>query len=113
VEYRFDPRGGTSTGVVVLSGRLDLLTASDVKNHIQRLVADGWSQLVVDLGGVPYIDSSGLGALIGGLKAARHAGGDFRIARPPEQVRFVLQASTLDRVLVPYPTVEEALAEYL
>lgn len=112
MEYRFDARGGKSTGVVVLSGRLDLLAAADLKSRIQRLVADGWSQLVVDLGGVAFIDSSGLGALIGGLKAARVAGGDFRIARPAEQIRYILQVSTLDRVLTPYPTVEEALAGY-
>jgi len=112
VKYRFDARSPKSTGVVVLSGRLDLLVAADVKNQIQRLVSEGWSQLVVDLGEVPFIDSSGLGALIGGLKAARVAGGDFRIARPPEQIRYILQVSTLDRVLTPYPTVEEALAGY-
>lgn len=112
MEYRFDPVGGKPMGVVVLSGRLDLLAAADLKSRIQRLVADGWNQLVVDLGGVGFIDSSGLGALIGGLKAARVAGGDFRIARPAEQIRYILQVSTLDRVLTPYPTVEEALAGY-
>jgi anti-sigma B factor antagonist len=112
VEYKFDASGRKATGVVVLSGRLDLLAAGDLKTRIQRLVADGWSQLVVDLHAVPFIDSSGLGALIGGLKAARSAGGDFRIARPAEQIRYILQVSTLDRVLTPYSTVEEALAEY-
>lgn len=112
MEVRFDARGGKSTGVVTLSGRLDLLSAAELKSHIQKLVSEGWSKLVVDLSGVPFIDSSGLGALIGGLKAARQAGGDVRIARPAEQIRYVLQASTLDRVLTPYPTVEEALAGY-
>ena len=75
-------------------------------------MAEGWSQLVVDLHAVPFIDSSGLGALVGGLKAARKAGGDCRIARPPEQIRYILEVSTLDKVLTPYATVEEALAEY-
>jgi anti-sigma B factor antagonist len=112
MEYRFDASGRKATGIVRLSGRLDLLAAGDLKVRIQRLVAEGWSQLVVDLSAVPFIDSSGLGALIGGLKAARNAGGDFRIASPAEQIRYILQVSTLDRVLTPYSTVEEALAEY-
>jgi len=111
VEFRFDPRGD-ATGVVVLSGRLDLLAAADLKTRLQKLVSEGWSKLVVDLEAVPFIDSSGLGGLIGGLKAARVAGGDFRIARPTEQVRYILQVSTLDRVLTPYGSVDEALAGY-
>jgi anti-sigma B factor antagonist len=112
VKFKFDPKAEKSTGVVVLSGRLDLLAAPDLKSRIQRLVSDGWNKLVVDLGNVPFIDSSGLGALIGGLKAARVAGGDFRIARPAEQIRYILQVSSLDRVLTPYSTVEDALAGY-
>lgn len=112
MEFKFAPHGARATGVVVLSGRLDMLAAAELKSRIQRLVAEGWSQLVLDLSGVSFIDSSGLGALIGGLKAARTAGGDCRLARPVEQIRYVLQVSTLDRVLVQYPTVEEALAQY-
>jgi anti-sigma B factor antagonist len=111
MEFVFEAHGDT-TGVVVLSGRLDLLVAADMKARLQKLVADGWNRLVVDLHDVPFIDSSGLGAVIAGLKAARVAGGDFRIARPGEQIRHILQVSTLDRVLTPYNTVEEALAGY-
>src|SRR5687768_15494346 len=111
VKCHFSPSEKTSTGVVELSGRVDLLAASELKSRIQTLVAGGWNQLVIDLHAVPFMDSSGLGALVGGLKTARNAGGDFRIARPADQVRYMLQISTLDRVLTPYATVEEALAE--
>ena len=97
--------------VVRLVGRLDLLTAADVKQRLARAAAD-YRRLVVDLGQVTFIDSSGLGALVGGLKAARVAGGDLRIARPGDQARTVLELTTLDRVLRPYPTVDEALAGY-
>jgi anti-sigma B factor antagonist len=111
VEFQFEPHGD-ATGVVTLHGRLDLLAAADLKTRLQKLVSEGWSRLVVDLEKVPFIDSSGLGGLIGGLKAARVAGGDFRIAKPAEQVRYILQVSTLDRVLTPYSTVDDALAGY-
>jgi anti-sigma B factor antagonist len=112
VNFDFFPRIGAA-GVVVVSGRLDRVTAAELRRRIQALVAEGWSRLVVDLVNVSFIDSSGLGALIGALKAARVAGGDCRIARAGEPVRTALRASTLDRVLVPYPTVEAALAQYL
>lgn len=101
-----------TAAVVKPSGRLDLMVAADLKARIEALVADGFHQLVIDLDEVPFIDSSGLGALIGGLKAARGAGGDVRIARAHEQIRYVLRVSTLDGILTPYATVEDALAGY-
>jgi anti-anti-sigma factor len=111
MELRFEPQA-KPTGVVVVQGRLDLLAAAALKTELQRLVSDGWCRLVVDLEGVPFIDSSGLGGLIGGLKSARVAGGDFRIAMATEQVRYILKVSTLDQVLTPYSTVNEALEGY-
>lgn len=111
MEYRFEAHG-QSVGVVVLNGRLDLLSAAHLKESIQKAVAEGWTRLVIDLAGVVFVDSSGLGALISGLKAARVAGGDLRIARPTEQPKYILQVSTLDRVLVAYATIDEALAGY-
>lgn len=103
---------GDRTAVAAVDGRLDLLTAQEVKRQLQEAVATGLHRLVVDLHGVPFIDSSGLGALIGALKATRIAGGDLRIARPGDQVRYVLEISMLDRVLMCHATVEDALARY-
>lgn len=82
-----------------------------MKARLGQVVADGGKRLVVDLGEVSFVDSSGLGALVGGLKAGRH-GGDLRIARPAEQARTILELTTLNRVLRPYATVEEALAGF-
>ena len=96
--------------VVRLNGRLDLGSAADVKQRLTRAIAEGHHLVVVDLAAVAFIDSSGLGALISGLKAARYQNRELRIARPSEQARVVLELTTLDRVLRPYPTVEEALA---
>jgi anti-sigma B factor antagonist len=98
--------------VLRLAGRLDLLSAAMVRQRLAEAVAAGQHRLVVDLGEVPFIDSTGLTSLIGGLKAARQAGGDLRLARPSEQARTILRLTRLDRVLQPYPTVEEALAGY-
>jgi anti-anti-sigma factor len=67
---------------------------------------------VVDLNDVPFIDSSGLAALISGLKAARTAGGDLRIARPSDQARMLFELTRLDKVLLAYPSVEDAVANY-
>lgn len=99
-----------SAVVLHATGRLNLTNATDLKAVLASEVADGRSRLVLDLGGVDFIDSSGLGAVISGLKVARQAGGDLKIAAAGEQVRTVLKLTNLDRVLRPHASVEDALS---
>jgi anti-sigma B factor antagonist len=89
-------------------GRLNMTAAPQLRTAVDEVVGDGASRVVVDLSACTFVDSSGLGALVGGLKAARQAGGDLRIAQAPEQVRTVLALTNLDRVLTPHATVEDA-----
>src|SRR3982751_4937583 len=96
--------GMAGVAVVRPRGRLDLLVAAELKQALTAAVSAGQPRLVVDLGEVTFVDSSGLGALIGGLKAARLAGGDLRLARPTEQATFILELTALTRVLRPYGT---------
>jgi anti-sigma regulatory factor (Ser/Thr protein kinase) len=70
----------------------------------------GAATLVLDMSELASIDSAGLGAVIGGLRLARQAGGDLRIAVPNRLVRHALKLTSLDRVLKPYESVDEALA---
>ena len=102
----------SGAAIVRLDGRLDLVTAGDAKQRMVETVEGGQKRLVVDMGGVDFVDSSGLGAIIGVLKAARQARGDLRIACPTGQLRSILELTMLDRVLRPYDTVEEALTGY-
>jgi anti-sigma B factor antagonist len=93
-------------------GKLNLVAAPPLKSRIDELVREGRPRVVVDLAGVDFVDSSGLGALIGGLKSARQAGGDVRIAAAGEQVRAVLKLTNLDRILSPFDTVEDASRDW-
>lgn len=111
LEISIEPREG-GKAVVELQGRLDLLSAAALKQKIAGAVADGHPRLVVNLEKVTFIDSSGLGALISGLKSARVAGGDLRIAQPDKQASYILEVSTLNRILHPYATLEEAFSGY-
>lgn len=106
VEY---PREGAV--VVRTTGRLNMVAAPALREEVERLVTtEGRAHVVLDLAGTTFVDSSGLGALIGGLKSARAAGGDLRIAAVPPPVLTVLKLTNLDRVLRPYASVDEALA---
>jgi anti-anti-sigma factor len=102
----------TRTAVLQPTGRLNMVAAPAFKNLVEETVASGQSRIVVDLGQVTFIDSSGLGALISGLKATRQAGGDLRLADVPEQVMTVLRLTNLDRVLRVHPTVVDASREW-
>ncbi|MCW3040436.1 MAG: anti-sigma-factor antagonist [Solirubrobacterales bacterium] len=95
--------------VLRLSGRLDLVSAAQLRKHVERAVDDGHVRVVTDLAGVAFIDSTGLGALIAALKHARQAGGELRMAAAGEQVTTVLKLTRLDRVLRAYATVDDAL----
>ncbi|MEH6622985.1 MAG: STAS domain-containing protein [Dietzia maris] len=104
----YDTRELDHSVVVTPTGRLNMVAAPRLREQLRQLVDDGSRHLVVDLSSTEFIDSSGLGALISGLKAARQAGGDLRIAAPTEQVRRVLTLTKLDKVLAAHETAEAA-----
>ncbi|MDQ1582774.1 MAG: anti-sigma factor antagonist [Microbacteriaceae bacterium] len=96
--------------VVRLSGMLNMVAASLLRVVVGSTIAEGHPRIAMDLSDIDFIDSSGLGALIGGLKTAREAGGDLRIAAPNDQVRLVLQLTNMERVLTAYEDAETAFS---
>lgn len=98
--------------VVSCTGRLNMVAAPRLKSQVDEAIAGGTTKIVVDLSGTSFIDSSGLGALVSGLKAARQAGGDLRLAGAGEQVRTVLSLTNLDRVLRSHATVGDATDDW-
>ena len=96
------------SAVIRPQGRLNLLAAPRLREVVAQSVTSGRPNIVVDLAGTTFMDSSGLGALVAALKSARQGGGNLRIAGLTPQVQMVLTLTNLDRVLRPYATVEEA-----
>ena len=98
-------------GVTVLAptGRLDVAGAPALKEAIGKVVRNGPPKVVIDMEGVSFVDSTGLGSVIAALKQIRKSQGELRLAAPNQQVRVVLELTTLDRVFPYYATVEEAL----
>lgn len=97
----YENRVATSGATVVMAtGRLNLTSAASLRTQLSDLIAAGYTKIVVDLSRAVAIDSSGIGALIASLKAARAGGGDLRISSPNDQVRSVLRLTNLSRVLI-------------
>jgi anti-sigma B factor antagonist len=101
---------GDGIAVAALNGRLNMASAGRLREAVNSEVAAGRTRIAVDLTSVEFMDSSGLGALINGLKVARQAGGDLRIASPSEQVRLVLQLTNMEKFLTTVPDAKTAFA---
>ncbi len=96
--------------VVKAQGEIDLDSSHILKSEIRGLLDAGYTLIVLDLGNVRFIDSSGLGALVVSLKAAAEHGSSIRLACAQPSVEKVLKLTGLDRVFIMGASVDEALA---
>ena len=78
------------------SGELDAFTVGHFREALTELGVGG--HLLIDLSGVPFLDSAGLGALIGGVRRAREAGGDVAVFGARPAVARLLHTTGFDRV---------------
>jgi len=103
------------TGVAVLTFKGDLLGEPDttkVREKIHSLVNDDIKHVIIDLGGVNYLNSSGIGSLISAMTTMRNAGGDLRLARIGNKVQNIFVITQLVKVFDTYETVERAMVSY-
>jgi len=95
-------------GIPVLSfaGELDLTTVPQARDALVRMSATHPGQtVVVDLDGVTFLDSIGLGVLVGGLRRVRAAGGDLLLVCSTPRLLDVFALIHLDRVFEIFPNV--------
>jgi len=96
--HTFELADASRWSVLDVAGELDVLAAPELRQHVMSAVSKGQHHLVLDLSGVDFIDSFGLGVLIGSLKRVRLLGGDLRLVVTEPRVRRVLELCDLDRV---------------
>ena len=85
--------------VLSCDGRLTMVAAPTLRSAIDDAVSDGRVRVVVDLAGTSFVDSSGLGALVAGLKRTRQAGGDLVIVCASDRLRARFAVTGLDRAV--------------
>lgn len=86
--------------------------ATKFNNDLHELIDEGKKEVVADLSRVSFMNSSGLGILIGGLTTLRNAGGDLRIAGASDKIQSLLVVTKLITVFENYKTVEEAVESF-
>ncbi|WP_030548734.1 STAS domain-containing protein [Streptomyces albus] len=106
-----------SWAILQVSGEMDLVTSPAVRQHVHDAVADGRRSLVLDLSGVRFCDSSGVGVLIAARRLMRSCQGRLRLILPARgaedgsHVNRVLAALGVRRLFEVYPDVTSALDE--
>ncbi len=84
-----------------------------INETVTRLLADGRTRLVIDLGEVKKIDSSGIETLLTACQRARDAAGDVRLARVARRFQTLLEIAHLTNVLRTYPDVATAIKDFV
>ncbi|MEU1250082.1 STAS domain-containing protein [Micromonospora arida] len=106
-------RPGRGCTVLEVRGELDMATSPQLREALQGLINAGDRQVVVDLAGVRFMDSSALGALVVMFKAFRAGGGRLSLAAVQPAVHRILTITSVDRVVDVYDSVRAAEADVL
>ncbi len=98
--------------VVALSGEVDVSVTDSLREDVDRaLVNFGTGNILFDLSGVEFMDSAGLGVILGRYKKLRGQGGNVYLAGAKPQVKKVLELSGLLRLMEEYPTAGDVLGK--
>ncbi|HEV3087759.1 MAG TPA: STAS domain-containing protein [Candidatus Elarobacter sp.] len=99
------------TQVFELVGSLDIATSPTVRAALTSASERGNHRLIVDLTKVDFLDSTGLGALIGGQRRAKEFDGEVRLVAKEGQILRLLRITGLLKVFSVYPTLDEAVVD--
>lgn len=95
--------------IVSLSGRFDAFEVPQLTTWLEANIAAGQANVVLDLGGVEFIDSSGLAALVKVMKRCREHSGDVVLCNLQQAVTIILELTNLNRAFNIQPTQADAL----
>ena len=97
----FDVSADVADGIATVSvrGEVDVYTAPQLRERLYAVVGDGATRVVLDLSAMTFIDSTGLGVVVGALKRLRESGGDLVLRSPSRSTRKVLEITGLTRIV--------------
>jgi anti-sigma B factor antagonist len=94
--------------VLEVGGEVDVYTAPVLRERLAQLIDGGARSVVVDLSRVDFLDSTGLGVLVGALKRLRAAGGGLSLVCTKEPLLKIFRITALDQVFTVHDSVEAA-----
>ena len=109
MDFRLEVAERETWLVVTVAGEVDVATAPRFREMLIGQIAEGRHRVVVDMTWVDFIDSTGLGVLIGGLKRIRSHGGELRLVIDDPRVLKVFDITGLDQIYAIHPSLDAAL----
>jgi anti-sigma B factor antagonist len=96
--------------ILEVAGEIDVYTAPKLREKLIELVSDGSHNIVVDLEKVDFLDSTGLGVLVGGLKRVRNHDGSLQLVCTQEKILKIFRITGLTKVFPIHGSVQDAIA---
>jgi anti-sigma B factor antagonist len=109
VDLTLTTREADGKTIVAVGGEIDVYTAPRLRDKITELVSDGSYDLVVDMQAVEFLDSTGLGVLVGALKKVRQHDGSLELVCTQERLLKIFRITGLAKVFVIHESPGEAL----
>jgi anti-sigma B factor antagonist len=109
VDLSLETREAGDRTVVAVSGEIDVYTAPRLRDQISELVASGSYHLVIDMEKVDFLDSTGLGVLVGGLKKVRAHEGSMELICNQERLLKIFRITGLAKVFTIHESEDAAL----
>ena len=100
---------GTDCAVLHIAGEVDVYSAPQLRERVIQLLADGIPHIIADLRGVDFLDSTGLGALVGSLKRLREQDGSLKLVTGAGRIPQLFRLTGLVRVFALHQSVPEAI----
>src|SRR5215208_6833914 len=110
VDLSLETRQEDGHTIIEVGGEIDVYTAPKLRDKITELVAAGVYDIVVDMGAVEFLDSTGLGVLVGGLKKVRAHDGSLQLVCSQERLLKIFRITGLAKVFVIHEPADQALA---
>lgn len=95
--------------VLSVRGQLDVATAPDLRQALVEAQYGRASRVILDLDGLEFLDSMGLGVIVGGLKRARTHDGELALVCSRQRVRHLLELTRIAEIVRVVPSVKELL----
>lgn len=108
MELGLDVRTVDSHSVVDVKGEIDVYTAPKLREKLIELVSDGSYNVVVNLEGVDFLDSTGLGVLVGALKRVKAHDGSLSLVCTQDKILKIFKITGLTKVFPIHDSVEDA-----
>jgi len=110
MDLGLDVKENNGVPVLAVSGEVDVYTAPRLREKLVELVSQGKYRIVVDLEAVEFLDSTGLGVLVGGLKRIRTHDGSLSLVCTQQRILKVFDITGLNKVFAIHDSVDSAVA---